>query len=97
MSRRTRRTRADWQALIQQQGDSGQSIAAFCRSQGLTSSAFHNWKAKLNTEPKNFTRVNVATAKSAGKIQCLLPSGIRLEWDEAVSQSTVVALLKSLS
>jgi len=97
MSQRTRRTRAEWQALIQQQRDAGQSIAAFCRSQGLTTSAFHNWKAKLNTAPNNFTRVSVAAPKSSGKIQCLLPNGIRLEWDEAVSQNRVVALLKALS
>jgi len=38
---------AKWQGLVSEQIDSGQSVAAFCRDRGLTSSQLFAWKKRL--------------------------------------------------
>ena len=42
------RTVEQWQALITQQAQSKLSIKQFCLQQGITLSAFYNWRSKLN-------------------------------------------------
>jgi len=45
------RTKLQWQALIEQQRNSGKSIKVFCQEQGLSYGYFNSVKSKLN--PKN--------------------------------------------
>ena len=56
MAQRVRRSRAEREAFWRRQFDdwrqSGQTIAAFCREQGLTESAFHLWKRELRLQTK---------------------------------------------
>lgn len=42
-----RRTAAQWAAMIEAQGASGLSQAAFCRAEGVALSTFRLWKRKL--------------------------------------------------
>ena len=44
--RRRRRTQEQWTALLAEQGDSGLSQRAFCRSRGLSVTAFYNAKSR---------------------------------------------------
>ncbi len=44
MTQRTHRSQAEWQALIQQQVQSGQTSAAFCREQGILAKSFFCWR-----------------------------------------------------
>lgn len=46
-SSRTQRSPAQWQALIDQQINSGWSAYAFCRHHQITASAFYHWKKRL--------------------------------------------------
>lgn len=48
MARPRKEVRWDqWRRRIERQQRSGQSIAAFCRSENLSPQAFHTWKRKL--------------------------------------------------
>lgn len=47
--KRTRRSAAQWKALLDEQQRSGQSQAAFCAARGLTLSNFGYWRRKLRT------------------------------------------------
>ena len=44
---RQRRTRQEWQALLDKQPRSGLSIQRFCQSEGITPSTFYSWRTKL--------------------------------------------------
>lgn len=39
-----------WQALIDQQAASGQTMVAFCAEHGLARSTFQRWKRRLQTD-----------------------------------------------
>ena len=45
--RRIRRSEAEWQRLINEQADSGQTQAAFCAANGISVASFQNWKRRL--------------------------------------------------
>lgn len=52
-----------WRALISEQGGSGQTIAAFCRERGLTTSQFYTWRNRLRgTAAEKFLEVQVVKA-----------------------------------
>lgn len=36
-----------WKRLIAEQGESGESVEAFCRERGLTTSQFYTWRKRL--------------------------------------------------
>ena len=44
---RQRRTRQEWQALLDEQPRSGLSVRHFCQSEGITPSSFYSWRTKL--------------------------------------------------
>lgn len=56
-----RRSRAQWQALIEQFSTSGLSQAQFCEQQGLMEKTFHNWRLRVNREARSSAFVPVAT------------------------------------
>ena len=44
---RKRRSRDQWQQLLDEYAGSGQTQTAFCQAQGLCLSSFQNWKRRL--------------------------------------------------
>ncbi len=48
--RRIRRSRAEWQQLIEEQATSGQTQSVFCTSRGISVGSFGNWKRRLVTQ-----------------------------------------------
>ena len=48
--RRIRRSREEWQRLIDEQAGSGLTQGAFCREHSLSVASFQNWKRRLATE-----------------------------------------------
>jgi hypothetical protein len=52
-----------WKDLISEQASSGQTIAAFCRARGLTTSQFYTWRKRLcGTAAERFLEVQVVKA-----------------------------------
>lgn len=45
--RRIRRSREEWQQLIEEQKGSGQTQAAFCAAHGVSVGSLQNWKRRL--------------------------------------------------
>ena len=50
MTTYTRRSKNQWQQLIEAQLSSGLSQKAFCQQEGLSAGTFSNWKRKLKDE-----------------------------------------------
>jgi hypothetical protein len=46
--RHVRRSRSDWQQLIDEQARSGQSQRAFCAARALSAKSFQHWKRQLS-------------------------------------------------
>jgi hypothetical protein len=49
--RRMRRSRDEWQRLIDEQAASGQTQTAFCAERGISVGSFSQWKRRLAEEP----------------------------------------------
>ena len=55
-----------WRGLICEQGQSGQSVAAFCRDRGLRGSMFYKWKKRLEeNDGAQFVEVKVVACGEA--------------------------------
>ena len=54
---RSRRSRTQWQQLIEAQLAGEQSQAAFCRDQGISVSSFQYWKRRLARTEANSVEV----------------------------------------
>ena len=46
-NRRARRSRAQWQGLIERAARSPLSIGAFCGSEGISTASFYSWRRRL--------------------------------------------------
>jgi hypothetical protein len=46
-NRRARRSRAQWQGLIERAALSPLSIGAFCRGEGISTASFYSWRRRL--------------------------------------------------
>ncbi len=56
-----REVRSRWSGLISEQSESGQSVEAFCRERGLTTSQFYTWRKRLRgSAGEQFLEVQVA-------------------------------------
>jgi putative transposase len=44
-----RRTRNEWQSLVQEQFDSGQSAKTFCTERGIGVASFYQWRKRLGS------------------------------------------------
>jgi len=97
MKRVQQKCRTQWQALVNQQSTSGLSIANFCREHKLSQSSFYKWKSTFRQEPQGFSRVSIKAPVTPGKIRCVLPNGLRLEWDESVALDSLLPIIKGLS
>jgi len=49
-----------WRALVSEQSQSGQTVAAFCRDRGIRNSQFYDWKKRLREgEAAKFVEVKL--------------------------------------
>ena len=106
MSRKKRRSVAEWQTLVDEQQNSGLSVKAFCREHGLVDKTFYNQRHKLSRRRGSADRtkpgfVQVQPSPSAA----IAPSGFlvlqhrhsRLELSAAVSPAWLAELMGALS
>lgn len=65
MGQPSEKIEARWRALIAEQQNSGQSVAAFCRERGLRDGPFYEWKKRLRPpEESPFVAVEIAAAET---------------------------------
>ena len=82
--RRIRRSRAEWQQLIEEQAGSGLTQSAFCASRGIGVGSFGNWKRRLAAEapPDPWLELGARAGRGAGgwDIEVDLGEGVRLRF-----------------
>jgi Transposase len=53
-----------WRALVSEQSQSGQTVAAFCRDRGIRDSQFYDWKKRIHEgEAAKFVEVKVKASR----------------------------------
>ena len=53
--------RSKWSGLISEQSESGETVEAFCRERGLTTSQFYTWRKRLRrSAAEQFLEVQIA-------------------------------------
>ena len=57
---RIRRSKADWQQIIEEQKESGKSANQFCKERGITPSHFYQKRKAFHTQ-NQFVRLNQAS------------------------------------
>ena len=88
-----------WAELIRQQGQSGLSVAAFCRNHDLVEQSFYNWRKKLgSTVPVRFALVEAAAPDTSvpAPIELILASGDRVRIGAGTDTATLRAVLGAL-
>ncbi len=99
MTQRTHRSQAQWQALIQQQVQSGQSAAVFCREQGILAKSFYRWRGLFEKSTEEaFVRVEtLPTAKTSITDRMVLEYGASRLVLEGCDPLWLAQLFKALS
>jgi hypothetical protein len=94
-----------WQAVIERQQASGQSIVGFCSREGLAPASFHAWKRRLRRPRREAgqktaqallpVQVVDAVPIGTGKLEVQWPDGVvlRVQGCEAQTVGAVVAVL----
>ena len=81
---RMRRSRAEWQQLIEEQASSGLSQSAFCASRGIGVGSFGNWKRRLAAEasPDPWLELGALAGHGTGgwDVEVDLGQGVRLRF-----------------
>ena len=70
-NRRARRSRAQWQGLIERAAHSPLSIGAFCGSEGISTASFYSWRKRLGA-----VAPGRAVAEAAGEDGAFLELGV---------------------
>jgi hypothetical protein len=59
---RTEQRESQWRARIQRHAASGQSVAAFCRSESVSDASFYLWRARFRARDDARQQVHSASA-----------------------------------
>ena len=97
-----------WQAVIERQQASGQSIVGFCSNEGLAPASFHAWKRRLRRSRREAGRESgnqalvpvqiVSDPKTdGGRLEVQWPGGVvlRVQGCDAQTIGAVVATLSA--
>jgi len=78
----TRRTPEQWRKIIMNQEASGETAAAYCRTEGLCKHSFYGWRKQLaveNKSPKNgFVEIKPQYTPPSRVTHIETPTGFRL-------------------
>lgn len=105
-------TRGWWRERIERWECSGQSIAAFCRENGIGEKRFYRWRKRLSkevvqTDSHRLVPVQVKAPSSVGEsvirsagafagVEIVAPSGYRLRLDRGFDSATLANALSVL-
>lgn len=74
-----------WSALVTGQEQSGQSVKAYCASQGISAASFYRWVRLLKgseQEAGAFQRLDIEDSGPRGGIILELPGGVSLRLEQ---------------
>lgn len=95
-----RRTKADWQALVDAHAASGQTATAFCRAHGLNSKYFSTRRRALVGAPtkskSKFSPVSLPPALHSGDIRVECAGGVVLKLSSNIEPVWLAGLLRAL-
>ncbi len=82
--RQTKRSEAEWKAIIKRFAKSGLTIREFCRRERLVQSTFKRWQQNLG-EKHSAKFVDLSPAKtpasvSSWELEIRLPNGVQLQF-----------------
>ena len=102
MARKVNQERRElWRQRIERQGDSGLTVAEFCRREGVPQGSFYSWKRKLRGKSRSKSRrprsrqtaVPVRLASQAAFVQLPVSSARVNPWIELVLvEGTIIRL-----
>jgi hypothetical protein len=108
MWQRQRYSAEQWSEWIEQQAESGETIADFCDSIGVAENTFYVWRRKLRSQvvatsclegglTGGLVEFAVADAPSPGSIEIDLPCGalVRVSSDESLIRQVLGVLLEA--
>jgi hypothetical protein len=95
--------RSRWSGLIAEQGQSGETVEAFCRERGLTTSMFYTWRKRLRgSAAERFLEVQVAkpaarpTPAKRGAIEIRLAEGLSVLVEPGFDRDHLRAVVAAL-
>ena len=103
MTKRIRRSQAQWQQLVEQQTSSGLNAAAFCRQQKLCRKSFYHHRKVLNESStrlvsSRFIQVKALPAPAPTTVMAVLDyRQTRLQLPAGIDPVWVADLMKALS
>lgn len=108
MKRKPSKKRSEWQQIILDYQQSGQSVESYCATKNVTPKSLNKWRSLFDLESKaekfgpqkNFLRIKTQAPTSAPQsetIDCHLANGIRIEWPASLNTANLLSLLRGLS
>lgn len=104
MTRRKRRSHAEWQTLIKQQKESGQSVTIFCQYQNLSSKTFykHSRAMQVDKKPavsnKGFIKLKKPSSPQSTEPVCILHyQSCQLQIQATMDANWIAQVIKALS
>lgn len=92
-----RRIRRDWPGVLQAHADSGLSVTAFCRQQGISPSLLYRWRQRCQpgaTTEKAFVELHPVPEHPSGSgVTVVTDSGWRLELEPGFDAATLERVL----
>ena len=95
--------RQEWAARLQRFQENPASVAAFCRSEGVSSASFYLWKRRLAVEPTptttpTFVPLTIAHTPTSPPVEVAFPNGIVIRVPaDAQSLRTLFSLAREAS
>ena len=95
-----KRVQRDWQAVVRAYTASGQSVTAFCRDQGISTSLLYRWRRRCldESEPRTssggFVELRPVDRPAAGSgVAVVVDGGWRLEVEPGFDAATLEQVL----
>ena len=88
--------RTEWEQIIQEQVESGQSGAAFCRERGVSDKLFSYWKRKLR-EKVGGGRTRFTVVGAPTMIELTSPNGVSARVPADISVTQLQMIVEALS
>jgi transposase-like protein len=92
------RSRAEREGIVQRLDQSGLSIAAFARREGLSPYSVRRWSRDAHGAGRSFAEIVLEEhADDVGRLVVETPNGFRVAWDGAVDMKSLTRLVVELA